>query len=104
MNNSVTSRLRHQRLGHQSVENMKNFRASDVEFNKDKLIKEFCESCALGKQTKQPHDSEEKDQSNSMVTIHYVLMDPMRTKSLGSNSQYIVTYLCRIFVCLFDEE
>ena len=41
------------------VENMKN--ASDVEFNKDKLIKEFCECCAFGKQIKQPHKSEEKD-------------------------------------------
>ena len=73
---------------------MKNVRASDDEFNKDKLIKEFCESCAIGKQTKQTHKSEEKDKSNSLVTIHSDLMCLMRTKSLGSKFQYIVTYLC----------
>ena len=65
---------------------------------KDILIKEFFERFALGKQTKQPHKSEEKDQRNIIVTIHYDLMGPMRTKSLGSKSQYIFT-----FVCLFDE-
>ena len=99
MNNSDTWRLWHQRLGHLSVKNMKNVRASDVEFNKDKLIKEFRErillyTSALCKQTKQPHKSEEKDKSNSLVTVHSDLMGPMRTKSLVSKSQYIVTYLC----------
>ena len=41
MNNSDTWILWHQRLGHLSVENMKNVRVSDFELNKDKLIKEF---------------------------------------------------------------
>ena len=41
MNNSDTWRLLYQKLGHLSVENMKNVRTSNVEFNKDKLLKEF---------------------------------------------------------------
>ena len=77
------------------VYNMKIMRAEDVEFSKEKYDNEFVEGCALGKQTKQPYQLLEKvNKDTDHVIIHSDLMGPMRTKSLGSNSEYILTYLC----------
>jgi hypothetical protein len=88
-------KLWHCRLGHLSVNNMKKIKAEDVEFNKDNKIEEFCKSCALGKQTKQPHKTIDKiDRDSDKVIVHSDLMGPIRTKSLGSNSSYVLTYLC----------
>jgi hypothetical protein len=75
-------KLWHLRLGHLSIDNMKKVKAQDIEFNKDKLISEFCEECVLGKMTKLPHKTIEKDKSDDHVTIHSDLMGPMRNKSL----------------------
>ena len=88
-------RLWHYRLGHLSVNNMKRIKAKDVEFSKVTNIQEFCESCALSKQTKLPHKTNElTNKKENHVTIHSDLMRPMRTKTLGSNCSYVVTYLC----------
>ena len=50
---------------------MKIIRAEDVEFRKKKDDKEFCEGCALDKQTMQPHKLEEKvNKDTDHVIIH----------------------------------
>ena len=48
------------RLGHLSIESMKNFRAEDLKFNSEKLVNSFCECCVLGKSTKLQHKKIEK--------------------------------------------
>jgi len=74
-------KLWHYRLGHLGSNNMKIMRTEDEEFSKEKYDKGFCEGCALGKQTKQPHKLVEKvNKVTDHVIIHSDLMGPMRTK------------------------
>ena len=64
-------KLWHCRLGHLSVNNMKKINAEDIEFNKENMIDEFCESCAVGKQSKQAHKTIQKqDKDTDHVIIH----------------------------------
>jgi hypothetical protein len=59
-----------------------------------KLVSEFCESCALGKSVKLPHQSIKKEKAETdKIIIHSDIMGPMKTKSIGLKS-YILTYIC----------
>ena len=59
---------------------MKRVKAEDIEFNKNKLINKFCEDCVLGKMTKLPHKTIQKEKEDDHIVIHSDLMGPMKKR------------------------
>ena len=87
-------KLWHYRLGHLSTKNMEKLKAEDVDMKQEKLEKEFCEDCALGKSTKLPHKTVLKNEGlEDYVIILSDLAGPMKTTSIGLK-KYMLTYLC----------
>ena len=56
---------------------MEKLKAEDVDMKQEKLEKEFCEDCALGKSTKLPHKTVLKNEGlEDYVIIHSDLAGP----------------------------
>ncbi len=75
------------RLGHLSYGIMKKEEAEDLNLKQYKATDKFCESCALGKATKQPHETiTKKPKDENYIVIHSNLVGPVQTKSIGEKS------------------
>lgn len=86
----------HRRLGHMSYGNMlkmRNGTATGVTFNNDckKRIME-CETCAVGKQTREPFERSISEASRILELVHSDLMGKMETQSIG-RSRYAMTFI-----------
>lgn len=85
----------HRRLGHINFQSMKKMRDGAVDginFADDDTEIKKCETCAYGKQHRQPFKSSETQTSNILEIIHSDLMGPMETQSIG-HARYILTFI-----------
>lgn len=94
-NKANSALLWHRRLGHinyQSLCKMRDGAVRGIEFNDDSSEIERCETCAMGKQCRQPFTKSEYESKNILDLIHSDLVGPMETLSIGK-SRYILTFI-----------
>ena len=94
----ITSDLElwHQRLGHVNQETIKTMSSKDIikdlHVEKDSKI-DFCESCTLGKQTREQFPKTGGTRAEELLEIiHSDVCGPMPVRSLGGN-RYFVTFI-----------
>lgn len=87
--------LWHRRLGHlnyQGLCKMRDGAVLGIDFKKNSLEIERCETCAMGKQCRQPFKKSETETKGILDLIHSDMMGPMETLSIGK-ARYILTFI-----------
>jgi len=83
---------RHQRLGHQGFDNVKQLAKTDTGITVEgSLTNPISEPCQLGKQTRKPNHSPATHRTSSLlVLIHSELAGPMTTTSLEGAKYFLI--------------
>lgn len=87
--------LWHRRLGHVNFQCLKKMRDGGVigiNFDDDGARIGKCETCAQGKQTRNPFGTSETKSTQILEIIHSDLCGPMETQSIG-HAKYILTFI-----------
>lgn len=86
--------LWHQRLGHTSIQYLREMKKHDPILRKVKFKEEIqdCETCSLGKAEKRPFLESRETASRPLERIHTDVMGPIRPASFPSWNRYIITF------------
>lgn len=83
----------HRRFGHLNYQSLNRLKGvvSGMNFN-DEKNRISCETCAMGKQSRQPFATSASQAKNLIALIHSDLCGPMETQSIGG-AKYILTFI-----------
>lgn len=84
--NEATAMLWHKRLGHlnlQSIKKMRDGAVNGIKFTDSGAEIEYCETCAVGKHSRQPFPHSSTKTKHILELIHSDLVGPMETASIA---------------------
>lgn len=91
----ATAMLWHKRLGHLNLQSMRKMRdgaVNGIKFTDSGAEIEYCETCAVGKHSRQPFPRSSTQSKHILELIHSDLVGPMETISIGK-AKYLLNFI-----------